>query len=80
MEPLMSKNDNFSFGFYKGLVEKVKNKIDAIDPEVYNEVKILGFFVDRDFCKRGVKANFFQLGTYKEFISCFPFIGWAATE
>jgi len=37
MEPLMSKNDNFSFGFYKGLVEKVKNKIDAIDPEVYNE-------------------------------------------
>ena len=54
MEPLMSKNDNFSFGFYKGLVEKVKNKIDAIDEEVYNEVNFLGFFVDR-----GVKANVF---------------------
>ena len=40
----MSKNDNFSFGFYKGLVEKVKNKIDAIDEEAYNEVNFLGFF------------------------------------
>ena len=57
----MSKNDNFSFGFYKGLVEKVKNKIDAIDEEVYNEVNFLGFFVDREFCYRGVKANVFQL-------------------
>merc|ERR1719340_251127 len=37
MEPLMAKNDNFSFGFYKGLVEKVKNKVDAIDEEIYNE-------------------------------------------
>ena len=44
MEPLMSKNDNFSFGFYKGLVEKVKNKLDAMDEEAYNEVNILGFF------------------------------------
>ena len=59
MEPLMSKNDNFSFGFYKGLVEKVKNKIDAIDEEVYNEVNFLGFFVDRECCHRGVKANVF---------------------
>ena len=60
MEPLMSKNDNFSFGFYKGLVEKVKNKIDAIDPEVYNEVNFLGVFVDRGFRYHGVKANFFN--------------------
>ena len=41
MEPLMAKNDNFSFGFYKGLVEKVKNKVDAIDEEIYNEVSLL---------------------------------------
>ena len=38
MEPLMSKNDNFSFGFYKALVEKLKNHVDAIDEEAYNEV------------------------------------------
>ena len=38
MEPLMSKNEHFSFGFYKGLVEKIKQKVDAIDEEVYNEV------------------------------------------
>jgi len=37
MEPLMSKNDNFSFGFYKALVEKLKNHVDAIDEEAYNE-------------------------------------------
>jgi len=37
MEPLMSKNEHFSFGFYKGLVEKIKQKVDAIDEEVYNE-------------------------------------------
>eukprot|EP00095_Tigriopus_kingsejongensis_P010616 maker-scaffold795_size96016-snap-gene-0.21 protein:Tk10616 transcript:maker-scaffold795_size96016-snap-gene-0.21-mRNA-1 annotation:"androgen-induced proliferation inhibitor" len=29
MEPLMTKNDNFSFGFYKALIEKVKNHKDA---------------------------------------------------
>ena len=61
MEPLMSKNENFSFGFYKGLVEKVKNKIDAIDEEVYNEVIFWGGVFDREFCYRGSKANFFQL-------------------
>ena len=50
MEPLMSKNDNFSFGFYKGLVEKVKNKLDAMDEEAYNEVNFLGGFLDFEFC------------------------------
>ncbi|XP_059079430.1 sister chromatid cohesion protein PDS5 homolog B-B-like isoform X2 [Tigriopus californicus] len=29
MEPLMTKNDNFSFGFYKTLIEKIKNHSDA---------------------------------------------------
>ena len=37
MEPLMSKNDNFSFGFYKALVEKIKNHVDAMDEDGYNE-------------------------------------------
>lgn len=36
LEPLMSRNDNFSFGFYKALVEKIKNHVDAMDDE-YNE-------------------------------------------
>ena len=40
MEPLMSKNDNFSFGFYKALVEKIKNHVDAMDEDVYNNVSL----------------------------------------
>ena len=40
MEPLTSKNDNFSFGFYKALVEKIKNNVDTTDDETYNEVII----------------------------------------
>jgi hypothetical protein len=59
MEPLMSKNENFSFGFYKGLVEKVKNKLDAMDEEAYNEVSV--FVFDLEFCYRGSKAIFFQI-------------------
>ena len=60
MEPLMSKNDNFSFGFYKGLVEKVKNKVDAIDEEIYNEV--------RNFCthyQTCYEQKIMTLGNYK---------------
>lgn len=30
MEPLMMKNDYYSFGFYKNLVERMKNHKDAI--------------------------------------------------
>ena len=40
MEPLMSKNDNFSFGFYKALVEKIKNHVDAMEEDVYNNVSL----------------------------------------
>ena len=36
MEPLMVKNDNFSFGFYKALVEKIKNHIDAMHDQDNN--------------------------------------------
>jgi sister-chromatid-cohesion protein PDS5 len=40
MEPLMVKNDNFSFGFYKVLIEKMKNQTDTMDTvdEAYNTV------------------------------------------
>ncbi len=33
LEPLMTKNESYSFGFYKALIEKVKNHRDALDPE-----------------------------------------------
>ena len=40
MEPLMVKNDNFSFGFYKALIEKIKNHVDAMHDQdnSFNEV------------------------------------------
>ena len=46
MEPLMSKNDNFSFGFYKALVEKIKNHVDTMEDETYNEVSFY-FIINR---------------------------------
>jgi sister-chromatid-cohesion protein PDS5 len=33
MEPLMTKNDNFSFGFYKSMLEKLKMFKDKTNPE-----------------------------------------------
>ena len=33
LEPLMTKNDNFSFSFYKTFVEKMKTHKDKVDPE-----------------------------------------------
>ncbi len=33
MEPLMTKNDNFSFSFYKSLLEKMKNMKDKRSPD-----------------------------------------------
>jgi sister-chromatid-cohesion protein PDS5 len=33
LEPLMTRNSSFSFGFYKALIEKVKNHKDALDPQ-----------------------------------------------
>jgi len=33
MEPLIVKNDNYSFGFYKTLVERMKNHKDALEPD-----------------------------------------------
>ena len=33
MEPLMNKNDNFSFSFYKTLLEKMKSMRDKRKPE-----------------------------------------------
>ena len=49
MEPLMSKNDNFSFGFYKALVEKIKNHVDTMDEEAYNEVILSNLKIFDDF-------------------------------
>jgi len=31
LEPLIIKNDSYSFGFYKTLVERMKNSKDALD-------------------------------------------------
>ncbi|XP_073986377.1 cohesin associated factor B pds5 isoform X1 [Rhodnius prolixus] len=36
MEPLLSKNDFFSFGFYKELFDKMKACTDTVDPEKAN--------------------------------------------
>ncbi len=33
LEPLIVKNDSYSFGFYKTLVERMKNHKDALDPD-----------------------------------------------
>ncbi|XP_050315656.1 sister chromatid cohesion protein PDS5 homolog B [Anthonomus grandis grandis] len=33
LEPLVTKNDYFSFGFYKTLIEKMKNHKDAVRPD-----------------------------------------------
>lgn len=33
LEPLMIKNETYSFGFYKALIEQMKNHKDAIRPE-----------------------------------------------
>jgi sister-chromatid-cohesion protein PDS5 len=33
MEPLISKNENFSFNFYKALIEKMKTHKDKLSPE-----------------------------------------------
>jgi sister chromatid cohesion protein PDS5 len=33
MEPLITKNDNFSFGFYKALLEKMKMHKDKKNPD-----------------------------------------------
>ena len=33
IEPLMVRNEAYSFGFYKALIEKIKNHKDALEPE-----------------------------------------------
>lgn len=33
LEPLVTKNDYFSYGFYKTLIEKMKNHKDAVRPD-----------------------------------------------
>ena len=33
MEPLMTKNENFSFGFYKAILERIKMHRDRLQPE-----------------------------------------------
>ena len=33
LDLLMAKNESYSFGFYKALIEKVKNSRDAVEPE-----------------------------------------------
>jgi len=33
LEPLIVKNETYSFGFYKTLIERMKNHLDALEPE-----------------------------------------------
>jgi hypothetical protein len=33
LEPLMMKNEHYSFGFYQELIQKMKNRRDAVSPE-----------------------------------------------
>ena len=33
IEPLMVRNEAYSFGFYKALIEKIKNHRDALEPQ-----------------------------------------------
>ncbi len=33
MEPLLTRNDNFSFNFYKAMIEKMKGQRDKANPE-----------------------------------------------
>jgi sister chromatid cohesion protein PDS5 len=33
LEPLMLKNEHYSFGFYQELIQKMKNRRDAVSPE-----------------------------------------------
>lgn len=33
LEPLITKNENYCYGFYKNLVEKMKNHKDALRPD-----------------------------------------------
>ena len=32
LEPLIAKNENYTFGFYKALIEKMKQHTDAVNP------------------------------------------------
>lgn len=32
LEPLITKNDSYNFGFYKEMLERVKNYVDAVEP------------------------------------------------
>lgn len=43
LEPLMIKNETYSFGFYKALIEQMKNHKDAIRPEdeLSNQVSLV---------------------------------------
>lgn len=45
LEPLVTKNDYFSYGFYKNLIERMKNHKDAVSPDddSINYVSILLF-------------------------------------
>jgi sister-chromatid-cohesion protein PDS5 len=40
LELLVTKNESYSYGFYKALIEKVKNSRDALEPfnEALNKV------------------------------------------
>lgn len=46
LEPLITKNDAYCFGFYKALIEQMKNHKDALKPEdeVTNHVSFLTLF------------------------------------
>jgi len=46
LEPLITKNDSYNFGFYKEMLERVKNYVDAVEPtnETVNAVIINIFY------------------------------------
>ena len=47
LEPLITKNDSYCFGFYKALIEQMKNHKDALKPEddLTNRVSRCYFFL-----------------------------------
>nr|CAD7578328.1 unnamed protein product [Timema californicum] len=47
LEPLMTKNDSYCFGFYKDLIEKMKNHKDAIK----GDDDSVNFVLENDNCK-----------------------------
>lgn len=43
LEPLITKNDHYSYAFYKRMIEKMKNHTDSLKPDdqLVNHVKLI---------------------------------------